>query len=67
MKKITKNTKLSEVLEIKGAEKILLKYGVPCLHCPMASMELGFLKLGDICKTYGIDANKLIKELNKLL
>jgi len=30
-------------------------------------MELGFLKLGDICKTYGIDANKLIKELNKLL
>lgn len=64
--KITKNTLLSDVLEIKGSDKVLSKYKVPCLGCHMLHMEMGFLKVGDICKTYGIDLDKLLKELNKL-
>ncbi|MCK4522283.1 MAG: hypothetical protein KAU20_06945 [Nanoarchaeota archaeon] len=64
--KVTKETKLADVLEIKGAEKVLLKYKLPCLHCPMAQMEMGVLKLGDICKNYGLDIKKLLDELNKL-
>lgn len=66
MAKITKDTTLEKILKLKGADKILEKYNLPCLHCPMARMEMGSLKLGDICKTYGIDINELLKELNKL-
>lgn len=62
--KITKNTTLAKVLEIKGAEKILLKYEMPCLHCAMAQMEMASLKLGDICSMYGINLDKMLKELN---
>ena len=62
---ITKNTILSEVLEKKGAEKILAKYNLPCLTCPMAKFEIESLKLGQVCETYGIDTEKLLKELNK--
>ncbi|MBU1205059.1 MAG: DUF1858 domain-containing protein [Nanoarchaeota archaeon] len=62
--KITKDTTLAKVLEINGAEKILLKYEMPCLHCPMAQMEMASLKLGDICNMYGINLDKLLKELN---
>jgi len=65
-KKIDKETKLSEILELKGADKVLSKYKVPCLGCPMLQMEVGFLKVEDICKTYGINLDKLLKELNKL-
>ena len=64
--KITKDTVLEKVLELKGAENVLSKHSVPCLHCPMAQMELNTLKLGQICKNYGIDLEKLLKELNKL-
>ena len=65
MPKITKDTTLEKVLELPNAEQILAKYKVPCLTCPMAKMEMQVLKIGDICKMYGIDAEKLLKELNK--
>jgi len=65
MPKITKDTTLAEVLEQPDAEKILAKYKVPCLTCPMAKMEMQVLRIGDICKMYGIDSEKLLKELNK--
>ncbi len=64
--KINNNTTLSEIFEIKGSDKVLAKHKVPCLHCPMAQMEMGLLKIGDICKKYGIGSDKLLKELNKL-
>ncbi len=64
--KINNNTTLSEIFELKGSEKVLAKNKVPCLHCPMAQMEMGSLKIGDVCKKYGIDLGKLLKELNKL-
>ena len=62
---ITKNTILSEVLKEKGAEKILAKYNLPCLTCPMAKFEIESLKLGQVCGTYGIDIKKLLEELNE--
>ena len=65
MPKITKDTALAEVLEQEDAEEVLAKYKAPCLICPMAKMEMDVLKVGDICKMYGIDAEKLLKELNE--
>jgi hypothetical protein len=66
-KKLTKDSTLAEVLESKGTEKILAKYNLPCLTCPMIQLEIQDLKLGDVCKLYGIDIDKLLKELNKNL
>ena len=64
---ITKNTTLSEILEKKGMEKILAKYNLPCLTCPMAKFEIENLKLGEVCKMYKIDMENLVGELNKNL
>ena len=63
--KITKNTTLSEILKIPGAEKILLKYDLPCLGCSFAIFEMDSLKIGEICKSYNINSDKLIKELKE--
>jgi len=63
---ITKDTTLKEVLEIPGAEKVLSEYKFPCLHCPMAKFEAGMLKLGQVCKIYNIDFDKLVNDLNLL-
>ncbi|MDO8601177.1 MAG: hypothetical protein Q7R46_00685 [bacterium] len=62
--KITEKTTLAEILKIKDAEKTLAKHNVPCLGCAMASMEMDKLRVGDICLAYGIDCDKLIKDLN---
>lgn len=62
---ISKDTIIADILKQKGAEEILMKHKVPCLSCPMASLELSSLKIGDVCQTYGIDCDKLLKELNR--
>ncbi|PJA00357.1 disulfide oxidoreductase [bacterium (Candidatus Gribaldobacteria) CG_4_10_14_0_2_um_filter_33_15] len=62
--KITKDTTLAEILNEPEAGKILAKYNLPCLSCPMAKLEMENLKIGDICKLYKIDFLKLSKELN---
>jgi len=62
--KLTKDTTLERVLKIKGSEKILAKHNFPCITCPMAKMEMASLKLGDVCSMYGVDLEKLLKELN---
>ena len=64
--KIIKDTTLDEILRNSGAEEVLAKYKLPCLHCPMAKFEIENLKLGQVCKIYGIDIKKLLKELNSL-
>jgi len=66
MKKITKDTTLEEVLKIKGAEAVLEKVNFPCVHCPMAQAEMSILKIGEVCKGYGLDLKKVLGELNKL-
>ena len=64
MKKITENTILAEILKNPEAEKILVKYNLPCLGCPLAQYEMKSLKIGQVCKMYNIDIEKLLKELN---
>ena len=61
---ITKNTTLEKILELKNGEKILHKNSVPCLSCPMAPFETDKLKIGDVCKMYGLKLEKILKELN---
>jgi len=66
MPKITKETTLAEILKLPEAEKILAKYNLPCLSCPFANLEMENLKIGQICEMYGIDIEKLLKELNSV-
>jgi hypothetical protein len=63
--KITKKTTLKKILEKEGAEEILRKHKLPCLSCPMASAEIKFLEIGQVSKMYGLDLDKILKELNK--
>ena len=64
--KITKSTTLEKILELKNGDDILHKNNVPCVSCPMAEMELSTLKIGDVCKMYGLNLDKILKELNKI-
>ena len=64
---IKADTTLAEILKFPQAEKILAKYNLPCLWCPFAKLEMENLKIGEICKMYGIDIEKLLKELNGVL
>ena len=65
MEKITKATTLEKIMELKNGEKILHKNSVPCVSCPMAAVELSTLKIGDVCKMYGLNLEKILNELNK--
>lgn len=64
--KITGEITLAELLKNPEAQKILLKYNVPCLSCPYAQFEMENLKIGQICKMYNINIEDLLKELNKV-
>jgi len=64
-KKITEETTLAEILKYPEFEKILAKYNLPCLSCPFAKLEIEDLKIGQICKMYDIDVEKLLEELNE--
>ena len=64
MPQITKETTLAEILKNPEVEKILAKYNLPCLNCPFAESEMENLKIGDICQMYGIDTEKLLREIN---
>ena len=66
-KKITSKITLSQILKYPGAGKILAKYKLPCLWCPLAKFEMENLTLGKICKMYNINLEKLLKELNQKL
>lgn len=63
--KITKETNLADILEMPDAKEVLSKHKVPCLTCPMAQFEVQDLKIGDVCKMYGIDIKSLLTDLNK--
>lgn len=65
MKKFTPQTRLKEVLENPRTHPVLLKYRFPCLTCPFARFELERLTLEQVCKTYGIDLEKLLIDLNQ--
>ena len=62
--KITKFSTLKNILNKKGAEDILAKNGVPCLSCPMASMEIDKLKIGEVCEMYELNLEKILPLIN---
>lgn len=63
---ITKNTTLSELLGNPKAVEILAKYRLPCLSCPFAKAEMETLKIGDVCKMYGLNMDKLLNDLQEM-
>lgn len=63
--KITEKTTLEKILDKKGADEILAKHGVPCLSCPMAQFEIDRLEIGEVCKMYGLNLERILKDLNK--
>ena len=62
--KITEKTTLNKILEQKNGEEILAKNGVPCISCPMAKFEIDKLEIGEVCKMYKLNLEKILKELN---
>jgi len=64
--KITNKTTLAKIVEKKGGAEVLMKNNVPCLGCPMAAMEIDKLKIGEVCKNYGLNLEKILEDLNKL-
>ena len=59
---ITKTMTFSEVLQKRPeAVEILFKAGMHCFGCSMAAFET--LEQG--CVSHGIDADKIVKEINK--
>jgi hypothetical protein len=63
--KITEDTALVKILENSKASKILAKYNLPCLGCPIAVFEMESLKIGKVCEMYNINLESLLEELNK--
>lgn len=64
MAKVTKDMIIADILSIdRGTVPILLNAGMHCLGCPSSSGE----SLEDACSIHGIDADKLINELNEYL
>jgi len=66
-RQVDENWLLAEVLQIQGAAEVLNKYSLPCMGCPLMGFEVGMLRIGEVCRTYGIDSKKVIKDLNSLL
>jgi len=64
--KYTEDSKLEEVLKTPETSAVIAKFELPCLHCAMAAYEAKVLTLGQIAKTYGIDLDGMLKELNEL-
>ena len=65
MEKVTKDMKISEILEInaEAAAPVFFGNGMGCLGCAMASGET----VEEACIAHGMDCNKLLDELNKAL
>ncbi|MEM2282317.1 MAG: hypothetical protein QXH26_02045 [Candidatus Hadarchaeales archaeon] len=64
---VTEETPLSELMENPKALAVLSKHGLPCLFCPAVGFEMGFLKVGQVAKAYGLDVKKLLEDLNRAL
>lgn len=62
MTTVSKDMIISDVLRLdKGTVPIFLNNGMHCLGCPSSSGE----SIEDACMVHGIDADKLVKELNE--
>ena len=64
MAKVTSDMIIADVLTMdRGTVPIFLNAGMHCLGCPSASGE----SIAEACQVHGIDADKLVKELNDYL
>lgn len=63
--KITKKSTIEDILNHPKGKEVLAKYNVPCLGCPMAAMEMQYLKIEDVAKQYDIELEEMLEELNK--
>lgn len=64
MPKVTKEMIISDVLKMdRGTAPIFMNSGMHCLGCPSSSGE----SIEDACAIHGIDADKLIEDLNAYL
>ncbi len=64
MQKVTPDMIIADIIQIdRGTIPILMNAGMHCLGCPSASGE----SLEDACAVHGIDANKLVEDLNGYL
>jgi len=64
MAKVTKDMTIANVLKMdRGTAPIFFNNGMHCLGCPSASGE----SIEDACAVHGIDADKLVRELNEYL
>ena len=62
--KINAGTTLEKILKVKNGGKIMAENGVPCMSCPMSQFEIDKLEIGQVCKMYGLNLAKILKELN---
>lgn len=61
---IVKTMTIEEILKTdQGIAEILMRSGMHCLGCVMASGE----DLAQACAVHGIDADKLVDEINEYL
>lgn len=61
---ITKDMTIREVLQKDPrTADVLMKYGMHCLGCPSATGE----SVGQAAMVHGIDVDKLMEDLNKVL
>ncbi|HHW48551.1 MAG TPA: DUF1858 domain-containing protein [Clostridiaceae bacterium] len=64
MPKVTVDTIIADVLKMdRGTIPIFLNSGMHCLGCPSSQGE----SIAEACAVHGIDAEKLVKELNDYL
>ncbi len=62
--KITKNSKIEEVLNHPKGRDVMVKHEVPCLGCPMAAMEMKTLEIGKVAEIYQLDLDSILEDLN---
>lgn len=63
--KITRETKLADIIKNKKHKEILEDFNFPCLFCPHMASEIEKLEIGYVCDNYGIDVDKLLSKLNE--
>ena len=62
MAKVTRDMIIADVLRMdRGTVPIFLNNGLHCLGCPSSSGE----SIEDACAIHGLDADKLVRELNE--
>ena len=66
-RRISEETSLAEVMRRPETLQVLVNHGIPCVACPMARFEMESLRVGDVAKAYGIDVDRLMKDLNEAL